>query len=49
MKISSIFRKTLFDHRKAIIFWATGIILIGLMYAKIYPSVGGNANFTKGV
>ncbi|MCA9344026.1 MAG: ABC transporter permease subunit [Candidatus Nomurabacteria bacterium] len=47
MKISSIFRKTLFDHRKAIIFWATGIILIGLMYAKIYPSVGGNANFTK--
>lgn len=47
MKISSIFNKTLFDHRKAMIFWAIGIILISLMYAKIYPSVGGNTNFTK--
>jgi len=42
MKINSIYKKTLFNHKKSMIFWGLGLILIGLFYASIYPSVGAN-------
>lgn len=47
MKINSIYRKTLFNHRRALIFWGLGIILIGLFYASMYPAIGGNKQFSK--
>ncbi len=47
MKINSVYRKTIFNHRKAIIFWGIGIVLIGLFYSSIYPSVGANEQLSN--
>lgn len=47
MKINSILKKTIYDYRKSIIGWSIGILLIGIFYATIYPSVGGNQKFSE--
>ncbi len=47
MKINSIYKKSIFNHRKAMIFWGIGLILIGLFYASIYPSIGDNKQFQQ--
>jgi len=45
MKVTNIFGKTIYNHRRALFFWSIGIILIGLFYASIYPSIGNNPAF----
>lgn len=43
MKISSIYAKTLYDHRKSLFVWSAGIILIAIFYASIYPMISGDS------
>jgi ABC-2 type transport system permease protein len=46
MSIKGVYSKTLNDHKKAVFFWTLGVILIGLLYAFLYPAVGGS-NFKQ--
>lgn len=47
LQLRSIFHKTLFDYRRAVFGWSFGVFLLVLMYASIYPSIGGNQDFDE--
>ncbi len=42
--LSAVWSKTLRDQRRALVWWAIGIVLVVLMYAAVYPSVQQNAS-----
>jgi ABC-2 type transport system permease protein len=41
--LGAVWSKTLRDQRRPLLWWATGILLVVLMYAAFYPSIKANA------
>jgi ABC-2 type transport system permease protein len=45
--LSNVFAKSLRDHRKALIWWAIGIVALALLQVVFYPSIGKAEEMAK--
>lgn len=42
-----IFKRTLYDNRRSILWWSLGMVLMGLYIVIAYPTIGGLEEFSK--